>query len=83
MKSSLLGLAMLSFLAACASPPPPSGPGGIARPPDLAESGGINRAFGTATGMAIGCRALSVARALTRSTGMGQLSSACSAAIRL
>jgi hypothetical protein len=76
-------LAALLALAACSTVP--SEPAGSRREPapDIARSGGVNRAAGTSVPMAIGCRALSVARALTRSVGVGRLSSACSATTRL
>lgn len=76
---------VLAFLAlvACNTVPGEPVEGRREPTPDIARSGGVNRAAGTVVPMAIGCRALAVARTLTRSAGVVQLSSACSAASRL
>ena len=60
---------LVAFLAIAACSTLPSEPAETRREPtpDIARSGGVNRAAGTSVPMAIGCRALSVARALTRS----------------
>jgi hypothetical protein len=76
---------LVAFLALAACSTVPSEPAETRREPmpDIARSGGVNRAAGTSVPMAIGCRALTVVRALTRSAGINQLSQACSAASRL
>lgn len=78
----LMATALLLTLGACASTPPDERTGRV-RTPDIARSGGVTRSVGADVPMAIACRGLNVARALTRSTGLAQLSSACSAASRL
>jgi hypothetical protein len=83
MTRPVVALAAVLALAACSTTPGEPTENGRPPMPDIARSGGVNRAAGTAVPMAIGCRALAVARALTRSVGVGQLSSACSAASRL
>lgn len=81
---TLTVLALVTSLAACSTVQQPERIETRRQPmPDIARSGGVSRSVGAAVPLAIGCRALSVARALTRSAGMGQLSSACSAATRL
>ena len=78
----VLAVALLLTLGACASTPPDERTGRV-RAPDIARSGGVVRSVGVATPLAVGCRGLNVLRSLTRSAGLAQLSSACSAASRL
>lgn len=83
MRKLAAALAAFLALAACGTMPGEPADAGRQPTPDLARSGGLNRAAGTSVPMTIGCRALSVARALTRSVGVGRLSSACAATSRL